>query len=288
MTSELPDLPPGKDPELVKGPDSVPGRGPELVEGSGSVPGERPELVEGPEPGPTANKGTRSQTRDERQQIAAAALARAEQAARDPAQPSSARDRADQDPDPRDVRGRREGARVRRRRAAEPDPNRQPGADADPESAAREIVLRQLTAQQRSRSELAKTLKQREVPDDAAGVVLDRMEEVGLVDDATFAESWVQSRQSRRGLSRRVLRQELVRKGVAGEDIDNALSMVGRDDELAAATALAEKKLRSMRGLDRQVQYRRLASALARRGFSSGLTAQVLSSVLGETDDPGL
>ena len=149
-------------------------------------------------------------------------------------------------------------------------------------------MLRQLTAQQRSRSELAKTLKQREVPDDAAGVVLDRMEEVGLVDDATFAESWVQSRQSRRGLSRRVLRQELVRKGVAGEDIDNALSMVGRDDELAAATALAEKKLRSMRGLDRQVQYRRLASALARRGFSSGLTAQVLSSVLGETDDPGL
>ena len=75
-----------------------------------------------------------------------------------------------------------------------------------------------------------------------------------------------------------------MRKGVDRDDIDNALSTVEPDDELAAATALAEKKLRSMRGLERDVKYRRLAGALARRGFSAGLTSQVLSSVLGERD----
>lgn len=145
---------------------------------------------------------------------------------------------------------------------------------------ARDIVLRKLTAQQRSRSELAKALKERDVPDDAAGQVLDRMEDVGLVDDAAFAESWVQSRQSRRGLSRRALRQELFNKGVDREDIDDALSAVTPEDELAAATALAEKKLRAMPGLERDVTYRRLAGALARRGFSAGLTSQVLASLL--------
>ncbi|HEY9290428.1 MAG TPA: regulatory protein RecX [Microlunatus sp.] len=243
----------------------------------------------------------RSRTQDERRRIAAAALRAAERAAREPESERSARQRSDQEsdrrdrvdreldpprdvPDPRDVRGRREGVRVRRRKSAEPDRDRQAGPEADPESVAREIVLRQLTAQQRSRSELAKALKQRDVPDDAADVVLDRMEDVGLVDDAAFAESWVQSRQSRRSLSRRALRQELVRKGVDRDDIDNALSTVEPDDELAAATALAEKKLRSMRGLERDVKYRRLAGALARRGFSAGLTSQVLSSVLGERD----
>jgi regulatory protein len=83
-----------------------------------------------------------------------------------------------------------------------------------------------------------------------------------------------------------VLRQELARKGVTGDDIDRALSTVDPEDELAAATALAQKRLRTMRGLERQVQYRRLAGALARRGFSAGLTTQVLSSVLGERPEP--
>ncbi|WP_168207547.1 regulatory protein RecX [Microlunatus elymi] len=241
-----------------------------------------PESVEGP--GLALDPGARS--RDERQQIAAAALAEAEQAVRQPAPRRSARQQEQQQPDPRDVRGRREGVRTRRRKVADTDSDRQPGPEADPESVAREIVLRKLTAQQRSRSELAKALKERDVPDDAADVVLDRMEEVGLVDDAAFAESWVQSRQSRRGLSRKALRHELVRKGVDRDDIDNALATVEPDDELAAATALAEKKLRTMSGLDRQVKYRRLAGALARRGFSPGLTSQVLSSVLGDRADP--
>lgn len=192
----------------------------------------------------------------------------------------SGRDRSDREPDPRDLRGRKQSGQSRRRSTSDTDPDRQPGPDADPRSVARDIVLRKLTAQQRSRSELAKALKERDVPDDAAGQVLDRMEAVGLVDDAAFAESWVQSRQSRRGLSRRALRQELFNKGVDREDIDDALSAVTPEDELAAATALAEKKLRAMPGLERDVTYRRLAGALARRGFSAGLTSQVLASLL--------
>jgi regulatory protein len=162
----------------------------------------------------------------------------------------------------------------------QPRPELVEGPDADPEAIAREIVLRKLTAQARSRSELAKALKQRSVPDDAANAVLDRMEEVGLVDDTAFADAWVRSRQSRRQLSKRVLRQELVRKGVDRDDIDQALEQVAPDDEYEAAKALAEKKLRAMATLDTQVRYRRIAGALARRGFSSGLSSRVLSEVL--------
>ena len=64
------------------------------------------------------------------------------------------------------------------------------------------------------------------------------------------------------------------------ELIDEALADVETDDELVAAEALAEKKLRSMDGLARDVQYRRLAGALARRGFSAGVTSTVLRRVL--------
>jgi regulatory protein len=177
------------------------------------------------------------------------------------------------------------GRRSRRGRRSQAPPPDDLGPDADPEAMAREIVLRKLTAQARSRSELAKALKQRAVPEDAASAVLDRMEEVGLVDDAAFADAWVRSRQSRRHLSRRALRQELVRKGVERDDIDNALEQVGSDDEYESAKALAAKKARGMSGLDRQVQYRRLAGALARRGFSSGVSGRVLQEVLDASGD---
>lgn len=146
-------------------------------------------------------------------------------------------------------------------------------------------MLRKLTGQSRTRRELADALADRDVPDDAADAVLDRMEEVGLVDDRGFARDWVESRQSRRQLSRSAMRRELSAKGVDRDHIDEALAEVEDSDELGAARALAEKKARSMTKLEPQVRYRRLAGALARRGFPSHVTTQVLAEVLSDRTD---
>ncbi len=166
------------------------------------------------------------------------------------------------------------GSRRPNNRAAPLDP------DADPESVAQAIVLRKLAAQARTRQELAKALAARQVPEDVAQSVLERFEAVGLVDDSAFARDWVQSRQQRRHLSKSALRRELQTKGVDRDDIDAAVAQVDGSDELTAAQALAEKKLRSVTGLPREVQYRRLAGALARRGFSGSITAAVLGPLL--------
>ena len=86
--------------------------------------------------------------------------------------------------------------------------------EADPESVARKILLDQLTGQARSRKELADKLATKNVPDDVATRLLDRFEEVGLVDDEAFARSWVAvPRSAGKGLARRALAQELRRKG---------------------------------------------------------------------------
>ncbi len=130
--------------------------------------------------------------------------------------------------------------------------------------------------QARSRSELAETLRKRNVPVEAAAAVLDRMTEVGLIDDAAYAQSWVDSRQQRRHLSRSVLRRELQQKGIDREVVDEAINQVTVEDEREAAVALAEKKLRSLRGLDAAVKRRRIAGALARKGFGSDLVGSVL------------
>lgn len=140
-------------------------------------------------------------------------------------------------------------------------------------------MLRKLAAQARTRHELAQALQTKRVPEEAADAVLDRFQELGVVDDAQFARDWVESRQARRYLSRTALRRELNARGVDRDHIDAALEPVTSDEELAAARQLAEKKLRAMSSLAPEVRRRRLAGALARRGFGSG----VISTIL---DDP--
>jgi regulatory protein len=107
------------------------------------------------------------------------------------------------------------------------------------------------------------------------------MQEVGLVDDASFAADWVASRQQRRHLSRRALRRELQAKGVERSDIDSALHDVDLDSELTTARELVERKQATMSGLARDVQYRRLAGILARRGFDTAVTVQLLNELFG-------
>ena len=153
--------------------------------------------------------------------------------------------------------------------------------DVDPESFARKILLDQLSITARSRKELEERLARRNVPEDVAGRLLDRFEEVGLIDDEAFARAWVDSRQRTRGLARTALAAELRRKGIADETARTVLAEVDPGDEEAAARLLVRKKLRSMGGLDQQVAARRLVGMLARKGYSSGLAYAVVKQELG-------
>jgi regulatory protein len=150
----------------------------------------------------------------------------------------------------------------------------------DPESVARGICLRALTGAPKTRQQLADLLAQRDVPEDAAEVVLDRFTEVGLIDDAAFARAWVSSRQAGRGLARRALSAELRAKGVEPEVAAEAVSEVDDDDERAAARRLVERRARAMRRLDRTTATRRLMGMLARKGYNGGLAAAVVREAL--------
>jgi regulatory protein len=165
------------------------------------------------------------------------------------------------------------------------DPEAEPrtrGSEPDPHDWARQIVLRQLTAAPRSRAQLEQALRRKDCPDDVAAVVLDRMEEVGLVDDSACAGVLVRSQQAGRGLARRALAQELRRKGVDDETARTALDELDPDQEAQAASELVRRRARSMRTLDPAVATRRLVGMLARKGYSPGLAYRIVRDVLGE------
>ena len=168
-----------------------------------------------------------------------------------------------------------------------------PGEDhaGDPESVARAICLRALTGAPKTRAQLAELLERRGVPEEAAVAVLDRLGEVGLVDDAAFARAWVSSRQAGRGLARRALAAELRAKGVDHGLAAEAAAQVDDEDERAAARRLVERRLPGMRRLDGATATRRLMGMLARRGYAAGLSASVVRAALeadrgGDAADP--
>jgi regulatory protein len=175
---------------------------------------------------------------------------------------------------------------------------RSPGADEaavedspdtkamNPTVQAQGICLRLLTARPHSRAELADALRRRGIPEEVGEPVLDRLSEVGLVNDAAFAESAVHSEHRHRGLGRRALSTGLRRRGVPDEIVSEAVATVRPEDEEQRARELVRRKLRTNTVRDTRTLARKLGGMLARKGYSEGLAWRVVRDELGPGDWP--
>jgi regulatory protein len=152
--------------------------------------------------------------------------------------------------------------------------------EADPEAVARLICLRMLTTAPRTRAQLATALRRRGVPEAVAEAVLGRFAEVKLIDDATFASAWVESRHHGRGLSGRALAAELRDRGVASGDIQAAVARLDPEQEVATARALVASRLAATRGQPAPARVRRLIGVLARKGYSQALAYRLAREAL--------
>jgi regulatory protein len=153
------------------------------------------------------------------------------------------------------------------------------------EHAAREMCLRMLTMQPRTRKELANGLRRRGIPDEIAEGVLNRFSDVGLVDDAAFAKAWVTSRHRGRGLARKALAHELHRRGVDRDSVTAAVEQIDGADELAAARDLVRRRLPAMQNVAPQARTRRLLGMLARRGYNAGTAMQAIREMEAAEED---
>ncbi|WP_311379563.1 regulatory protein RecX [Arthrobacter sp. ISL-48] len=146
------------------------------------------------------------------------------------------------------------------------------------------MVLRQLTNSAKSRLQLSRKLAERNIPEDVAEAVLDRFQEVRLIDDAEFADMWVRSRSQSRKLAKGSLRRELAEKGIDPETAAAALEQLSDADEEAAARQLVERKLRPgtdlSDGAERDKITRRLVSMLARKGYQPSQAFRIVGEVL--------
>jgi regulatory protein len=184
-----------------------------------------------------------------------------------------------------DLSGTQEQSRKRGRRGGRERGDAAPAAAGDPREEAREICLRQLAVRPRTRAELATAMRKRGVEDEIAAEILDRYDEVGIIDDAAFARAWVASRHHGRGLARRALAGELRRKGVSPDEVGEALEELAPDVEEATARAMVARRLRvETRGTPEAV-FRRLVGMLGRKGYPPGLAIRLVKEALAERED---
>jgi regulatory protein len=147
---------------------------------------------------------------------------------------------------------------------------------------ARRVALRMLGTRPRSVQEMLRKLRQRGLNPSAVAEVVGRLEEQGLLDDRQFAEHFARVR-SAKGHGRGRLLSDLIGRGVerrvAEGAIDRVLAAEGVDD-VAMARALAEKRIRQLGDLPRDVLFRRVAAYLIRRGYQGTAVRDILSDVL--------
>lgn len=137
-----------------------------------------------------------------------------------------------------------------------------------------------LSYRARSEAEIRKNLRKHEIPDPVIDQTIERLRQDGLANDDQFAQAWVENRTTFRPRSRRMMAVELKQKGLADEAIQSAIQNV--DDEASAYEA-AQKRAARFKGLEWNDFRRKLSEFLARRGFSYGVIAPVVSRIWNET-----
>ena len=169
-------------------------------------------------------------------------------------------------------------------------------AGAEEVHKATEAALVLLEVRARARREIETRLAQKGYDDLVITQVLEKLTRLGLLDDAQFAAQWVEAKTRAGGsrpVGRRRLSSELFGKGVAKEQIAEAVEKVTNDDELALARAAAGKKVRIV-PTDRdvlQAERRKLMGFLQRRGFGWETVKRVTREALpapGEAEDTDL
>jgi len=144
---------------------------------------------------------------------------------------------------------------------------------------AREAALRLLRYRPRSAVELATRLRRHGFAAEVIDGVVNELCQKGLIDDARFAHAWAEHRALGQTGPLKV-RAELRAKGVAPALIEAAIRAVFAGQEAALAAVLIDRHVRRLHGLPPEVQLRRLAGVLLRRGFSGAVVASLLRRAL--------
>lgn len=143
-------------------------------------------------------------------------------------------------------------------------------------------ALNLLASRACSSTELRRKLVEKGEPAPLADQAIERLKELGLLNDEEYARQVARGRLLG-GASKRRVQQELWRRGVARETVDDAVAEVVEQEEVdeeSAAVKVARRKAATLMKVDAPTRRRRLYGFLARRGYDHAAIRVALAKVL--------
>ena len=187
-------------------------------------------------------------------------------------------------------------AQRRRRREGFAEKRERLGAVDDP-NVVLEAALRFLEARARSIDEVRRRLRTAGYQPELIDGAIERLKALGILDDASIAQAWVESRDRARPRGERALRRELQLKGIERTVLDEVLderrpsgaagaAEVTDPDVVAAERLLARHAAALARVADPRQRRQRAYALLARNGFDPEICSQMAARFVA-TSDPG-
>lgn len=147
------------------------------------------------------------------------------------------------------------------------------------------MAINYLSYRIRTESEMRTHLREKDLTPQIIEQVIERLYDEELLNDRTFAATFVRDRINRSSKGPNVIRQELAEKGVSQGDIEPALAMYTYDIQREKALAWGQKEVNkeSKRPLRRRKE--QLTAKLLRRGFTKDVAFEVVDTVEIEKDE---
>lgn len=135
------------------------------------------------------------------------------------------------------------------------------------ENEAKGIALKFLSYRRRTEKEVKDKLLKKGFDEKTIKRTIERLKEYDLINDLEFATAWVKERLAYKPRGKKLLRQELWKKGIKKEIINQVTGELCQDEDKSAFELLEKIKTR-YRNLEPQVAKSRIYGFLLRRGFS--------------------
>ena len=136
---------------------------------------------------------------------------------------------------------------------------------------AHEAALRLLASRPRSETEMRTRLAMRGIDPSAIDDEIERLRASGLLDDQKFAHAWVEDRKRASPRGSRMLRYELLGRGIDPESAERATSDI---NDRETALALARGRARRAPHTNYEAFFAKVGGFLRRRGFDYEVTAE--------------
>jgi regulatory protein len=140
-------------------------------------------------------------------------------------------------------------------------------------------ALNLISYRQRSIQEVRNNLKEKGYEEIYIEKAIEYCKGQNYLNDEEFALSFIRDKQNLNNLGSKRIKYELINKGVS-ETIIEKILQIDPEDEYSIALELAEKRIKSYNGQDRNSIYRKLGGFLQRKGYPFDIVKSVLDEVL--------